>query len=354
MAPIAPLPFAGALLTAALVWLSAYALSAPAVDWRALPLAPDKHVMSLVGALRDGEPVLLAGTHDGTVFRQRGAADWTQETVAEGAPIIRLAFGEAVYAATGNGVYRRHSTHGWQPLASSAQSGQRVADIITGPLGTFAIQGERILRLTPSGWTPLPSDGLPALPLYRLAATAAADGWSLHASAIGQGVYTLMNEPAATHWRANRAGLPEGSKVFSLLALPSGGLIVGTDQGVFHQSEPFARWQPLGQLLQSRRVLALAYDPESRRLWAGTDDAVYRTDDRAADPTFAWRLASANAPFDASVSHLTIVAGTVHAAAGSLYRFEEQRRLRPLQLLTGVVAALAAYLTLSIPRMRRR
>src|SRR5690625_1323869 len=344
MAPIAPLSFVGALLTAALVWLLQYALSAPVVDWRALALAPDKHVMSLAGALRDGEPVLLAGTHDGTVFRQRSGADWMRETIAEGVPIIRLAFGEAVYAATGNGVYRRHPTHGWQPLASSAQGGQRVADIITGPLGTFAIQREQILQLTPSGWTPLPSEGLPALPLYRLAATAAADGWSLHASTIGQGVYSLVSGPAATHWRANRTGLPEGIKVFSLLALASGGLIAGTDQGVFRQSEPFGPWQPLGQLLQARRVLALAYDSESQRLWAGTDDAVYRADDGPADPTFAWRLASANAPFEAPVSHLAIVAGTVHAAAGSLYRFEEQRRLRPLQLLTGVVAALAAYL----------
>jgi polysaccharide biosynthesis protein PslG len=80
---------------------------------------------------------------------------------------------------------------------------------------------------------------------------------------------------AGETWTALWEGMETHHVVLSMAYTPSGELWSGTQEGLFHWDPAAARWQFESVPLPPQSVLAIAFDPEDGRLYAGTTTAVW-------------------------------------------------------------------------------
>jgi hypothetical protein len=182
-----------------------------------------------VSALAQQGPALLAGCVDGRVYRTADGRTWQADGGVPGSCgglLLLLAVGDALWAAGPAGIACRTGS-AWQTAS--------------------AIAGKR--RITCLAW-----DGVGVL-------------WA----GTDRGVFASTDR--GTTWRPNAGGaLDPDTAATALLALPDGGLLLGTDgDGVLHRAPDGTTWSLFAGPIGRGRVTCLATAGD--RVLAGTPDA---------------------------------------------------------------------------------
>lgn len=284
-------------------------------SWQADDPRRGAHVMAMTW----WQDHLTLSHQNGTVW-QRQQGEWTTlPSLPEEARSTVLLGGDGpLLAGTIDGVLELDDDE-WSALTGDDAPSGRISHLVRIGDGLAAAGNAGVWVRSPDGdWRDLgrPDD---EAPVYRIVASGQDDENALlHSGSIEAGVHVFRTDEDS--WVADNDGLPADTKVLSFLRLPDDSVLAGTDQGLFHQDEAMGEWQQVDGLLGDRRVLTLARDGE--RLYAGSDDGVWRAD-IANDPHTAepdWLpIAAREGQLDAPVAWVLTDDETPWIAAGSAY-----------------------------------
>jgi hypothetical protein len=201
---------------------------------------------------------------------------------------------------------------------------ERVSDETATAAGLLVATGDGVLVQADGVW----HRHLRGMYVYRLEPQTVAGSDYVHAGTIDHGVFTAPVANLA-QWSPNGDGLAEGGKVFSFAITEGGRLIAGTSSGLYWQTAPGERWQPLKVGLERSRMLSLYLAPAQdgrQRLWIGSDQALYRVDLQEDDAgvearAYAEPVAGADDALRFGVSWIVPAADGVMFSAGSVYQF---------------------------------
>ncbi len=277
--------------------------------------SPGDHVVSLA---RDARGTLHAGTGTGEVLRHRSGADWDPLSGDTGAGGVTTLVTEPRRVAGGVDGARVHLAGDWRAFTDAPFDGAAIAALLADDDGGLWVATSDAVHHASNAledWTTLPATGLDdGPPVYRLGRDA--DGALLTAT-IGGGVRRLSGD----RWQRDSAGLPDGVKVFDFQRYGDTALAIGTDHGPYGRPAPDAAWRPLGEGLAGKRVIALTTTGtgDDQRLWAGGDAGIHvlTTIDGP------WEAVPMHPEPTSAVAWLLSVRGTVHAAAGRVYRLSD-------------------------------
>lgn len=160
--------------------------------------------------------------------------------------------------------------------AGLPQVDKPVSDEAATAAGLVVATGDGLLIQGDGAWR----RQLAGVHVYRLEPQHVAGTDYLHAGTVDKGVFTAAVSNL-DDWRPNAGGLPEHGNVFSFVITDGGRLIAGTSAGLFWQTTPGERWQPLKVGLERSRMLSLYLDPPldgRQRLWIGSDQRLFRVD----------------------------------------------------------------------------
>lgn len=240
----------------------------------------DRFVLSLAMG-QDG--TIYAGTFKGGVFR---SADGGESWQALNAGLKRLEVkallveGRALYAGTGDGVYRLGEadaqwvrlTKGQDDLLVHALAMATDRTLYAGTSG----KGVFRLRAHESDWTRLAKglkdhEGLVENFIRVLAVDRAQ---ALYAGTFDGGVF--RSQDGGDTWQPISRALPNDS-IRSIVATDKG-LIVATGRGIFKTENQGQKWLPLNRGLTELSIQSLVASAEGT-LYAGTSAGVFRSDD---------------------------------------------------------------------------
>jgi ligand-binding sensor domain-containing protein len=240
----------------------------------------DPFILSLTVG-RDGS--IYAGTLRGGVFRSRDeGATW--QAVNTGLKRLQvkmlMATEDALYAGTGDGVYRfEEATNRWTVVTAGLDD-VLVHALARTPDGTLyaGTSGKGVLRYAPhsSGWVRLPhglknQDGLIENFIRVLAIDQDNAIW---AGTFDGGVFRSTD--GGMTWRPISRRLPNDS--IRGIVLSGTDVIVATGNGIFKTSDHGKRWVAINKGLKSLSIQTLIVSADGR-LYAGTNEGVFRSDD---------------------------------------------------------------------------
>jgi len=195
--------------------------------------------------------------------------------------------GSRVYAATGEGLFRRDGTGPWQeipfgkaPSSISSVTVQRGSVLAAGSAG--------IVRSTDGAGSRF--SFMPMPPTVCVAADPGAAGTIL-ASSRGS---VVRSTDGGSSWKSAENGL-ERNFVVALVADPdhSGHFWAGTaGQGLYQTNDGGKSWTRGPRVIAGSAVRAITYDSKARTIWVGTDEGVFRW--RDADKS--WELLRTGMP----------------------------------------------------------
>lgn len=340
-----------ALTAGALFFLSQELLLGHPERWQRISPWAGEHVMSLA---RD-RAVLYAGLQGGGLMvREDGEWSLLAEVIPHGfSPVdLALAPGEGLLAATTGGLYRSlDGGREWDAVVTGAHLlqvsvGADGHGIAAGPGGVFrSVDGGR-------DWEELSRNGLPAgADPYRVLRLDS--GGYLLGTVGGAGVY--HRAPDGNRWRPEGEGLHRGVRVFSLLVMPDGALLAGTDRGAYRREPAGGEWSVVGRYWQTFRVLDLALDRARGRLWAASDDGLWIAPLTPEEPLpEQWSPSEAGDPLLASAAWVDATAEPVMATAGAVYEWSPDKGRRPSMVAGSLLIAFGSWLILRAAFRRRR
>jgi len=251
------------------------------VTW--VPVGPgvnDPFILSLA-VTRDG--VVYAGTFQGGVFRTRDKGQ-SWQPVNAGLKRLEvkalLATHDALYAGTGDGVYRLNEAEDRWGVVTTGLDDVLVQALARSADGTLfaGTSGKGVVRYrrdTP-GWVRL-QHGLknPEGLVENFIRVLVIDReLGVLAGTFDGGVFRSAD--GGLTWRSITRGLPNDS--IRGIVLLGQDLIVGTGNGIFKTEDKGKTWIPMNKGLGSLAVQSLI-GFEGGSLYAGTSEGVYRSDD---------------------------------------------------------------------------
>jgi photosystem II stability/assembly factor-like uncharacterized protein len=289
---------------ASIVWAGAYSGGFKTVDggahWTRLALPPGAVVFSLAVVASPSSTAYAATSSNGVQKTTDGGAHWNAASNGlPSRPVNSVAVDpgnpNTAYAAINlDGVYRTiDGGASWQPTGSDLplEGYHRVVLDPSSPSTIYAV-GEihRLSRSTNQGggWNDITS-GLPGK-----VTGFAIDHQTpsvLYAAVTGYGVYKSIDSGAS--WTPMSTGITD-ALVYDLAIDPasSGVLYLGTyADSVFKSSDGAAHWrQSAAGILGNQFIQSLAIDPsQPKTAYAGSDGAIFRTDDAGASWTELFR-----------------------------------------------------------------
>lgn len=227
--------------------------------------------------------VVYAGTFRGGVFRSRDDGH-TWQSVNGGLKRLEvkalMVVDHALYAGTGDGVYRLHDTDDrWVPKTTGLE------DILVHSLAHSAdgtlfagTSGKGIFRLTPrsSEWVRV-RHGLKdheGMIENFIRVLVIDQDQSILAGTFDGGVFRSAD--GGLTWRSISRALPNDS--IRGIVLNDHGLVVATGHGIFKTVDKGKQWMPLNKGLTNLSIQVLIGSGE-RGLYAGTSSGVFRSDD---------------------------------------------------------------------------
>ncbi len=240
----------------------------------------DPFILCLAAA-PDG--AIYAGTFRGGVFRTRnGGQSW--EKINEGLKRLEvkalLIEGGAVYAGTGDGVYRLGDRETRWSVVTKGLDETLVHSLAMGQDRTLyaGTSGRGVFRFKPNGteWTRL-RDGLvdhEGLVENFIRVLAVGADQAIYAGTFDGGVFRSTD--GGTSWRPISKALPNDS--IRGIVPSEKGLIVATGRGVFKTENQGKSWTPLNRGLTELSIQVLIASADGA-LYVGTSSGVFRSDD---------------------------------------------------------------------------
>jgi len=256
----------------------------------------------------DAETRILAGTVGlGLIQSQDGARSWTQVSGLGQNSILDVTVvagtTEAFYVGAAGGVFRSTDEGAtWTSVSNGlpTQPPSPVGSLLipSGGGGAFlAGTYHGLFRSTDSAasWSQVTA-GLPALVFYSLTADPASSG--VVYAATEQGVFKSTD--GGSSWSAANAGIT-GSLVYDVLVV-GGSVFAAGEGGLFRSGNGGGSWEKATDLPASP-AHAIAYDPSTSTLYAGTYAGVYETDDLGA----TWVHTGASGPSNPQILSLAVL-----------------------------------------------
>jgi hypothetical protein len=191
-----------------------------------------------------------------------------------------------IYAATGEGLFRRDGAGPWQAIPFG--KGPSSVNMVTARRGSVLAAGSAgIVRSTDTAGKRFSFSPMP--PTVCVAADSA--GGTILASTRGS---VIRSADGGSSWQLAEKGL-ERNFVVALAADPdhSGHFWAGTaGQGLYQTTDGGKSWTRGPRILGASAVRAITYDSKTRTIWVGTDEGVFRWTDAEKN----WQLLRAGMP----------------------------------------------------------
>jgi photosystem II stability/assembly factor-like uncharacterized protein len=296
------------------------------VTWQHLtPISFGSGALAVAVSPVDANHLLLA-TDSGVSRSRNGGRDWEIETPEV---LIGSAFaaafdvdGEHALVAGASAIFRTDGT-GWQRVEAPAGSAPARALVSGAARGRVYLAGRTGLYRSDDwgqSWIDVGSE----FQAERASALVVPSGRPDQVYVVAGG-RVWVSADAARSWQLRSHGLPSGSmETVGLDPADANRLwAVGAGQ-VFRTDDQGQRWQPVGQPLPERPVVARAVAVSSRVILIATDRGVYRSPDDGE----RWELASENLPahLEAPVLALDPRSPTTLYAGFALMPYDEWSR----------------------------